>query len=81
MQVINSLEIGKMMWEIVVMSEMALLREMIFFLREAGFLGPDTCLLIGLMCSFFNIKCQDLAPCVTVWWGTAYTGRAEWEGN
>lgn len=52
-----------------------------FFLREAGFLGPDTCFLIGLICSFFNIKCQDRAPCVTVWWGTAHTGRAEWEGN
>lgn len=34
---INSLEIGKMMWETVVMSEMALLREMIFFSEKLAF--------------------------------------------
>lgn len=65
LQMINSLEIGKMILETMLISEMALLWETVFS-REvpsiAGFSGPVTSLFIGLICSFVYMKCHDTLP-------------------
>lgn len=86
LQMINSLEIGKMAWETMFISEMALLWETVFFFsREvpsiAGFSGTVTCLFIPhlFLCLTLNVK---TLPEVWLWMthGPGPQGLIVWLG-